>query len=78
MELELQSLFGLLCTAVVIAETPQLPPPTPPAFGLINEGAIGQWSSLCNPLDGTESLKPVLWICDILVRVRIRGSVQLS
>ena len=27
MELDLQSLFGLLCTAVLIAETPQLPPP---------------------------------------------------
>ncbi len=27
MELDLQSLFGLLCTAVLMAETPQLPPP---------------------------------------------------
>jgi hypothetical protein len=26
MELDLQSLFGFLCTAVLIAETPQLPP----------------------------------------------------
>jgi hypothetical protein len=43
MELDLQSLFGLLCTAVLIlAETPQLPPlPPPPPFGLIYEGAIG-------------------------------------
>jgi hypothetical protein len=40
MELDLQSLIGLLCTAVLIAETPQVPPP--PAFGLIYEGAIGQ------------------------------------
>ncbi len=42
MELDLQILFGLLCTAVYsLAETPQ-PPPSPPAFGLISEGAIGQ------------------------------------
>ncbi len=40
MELDLQSLFGLPCTAVLIgAETPQLPPY---AFGLIYEGAVGQ------------------------------------
>jgi hypothetical protein len=38
MELDTQSLFGLLCTAVYsLAETAQLPPP--PAFGLIYEGA---------------------------------------
>jgi hypothetical protein len=38
MELDLQSLFGLLCTALFpLAETPELP-----AFGLIFEGAIGQ------------------------------------
>jgi hypothetical protein len=38
MELDLQSLFGLLCTDVYsLAETPQLP--LPPAFGLIYEGA---------------------------------------
>jgi hypothetical protein len=36
MELDLQSLFGLLCTAVHVAV------PTPPAFGLIYEGAIGR------------------------------------
>ncbi len=35
--LDLQSLFGLLSS---LAETPQLPPP--PAFGLVYEGAIGQ------------------------------------
>ncbi len=40
MEFDLQSLFGLLCTAVLMAETSQLPPP--PAFGLIYEAAIGQ------------------------------------
>ncbi len=39
MELDLLSLFGLLCTAYS-AETPQLPPPPPPAFGLKYEGAI--------------------------------------
>ncbi len=33
METDLQSLFGLLCTAVLIGATPQLPPPL--AFGLI-------------------------------------------
>jgi hypothetical protein len=39
MELDLQSIFGLLCTAVYsLAETPHSPPP----FGLIYEGAIGQ------------------------------------
>jgi hypothetical protein len=50
MELDLQSLFGLLCTAV-LGETPQLPPS--PAFGLIYEGAIGKqrWTiSLFDPL----------------------------
>jgi hypothetical protein len=44
MELDLQSLFGLLCTVSVqlysLAEVPQLPPT--PAFGLIYESAIGQ------------------------------------
>jgi hypothetical protein len=34
MELDLQSLFGLLCTAVLIGWDP--------AFGLLYEGAIGQ------------------------------------
>jgi hypothetical protein len=37
MELDLQSLFGLLCTAVLTV-------PPPPAFGLIYEGDI-----VCNP-----------------------------
>jgi hypothetical protein len=42
MELDLQSLFGLLRTAVLIGcKSPQLPPP-PPMFGLKYEGAIGQ------------------------------------
>ncbi len=40
MELDIRSLFGLMCTAYSLAETPQLPPT--PAFGLIYEGAIGQ------------------------------------
>jgi len=39
MELDLQSLFVLLCTAVLIGWGPRNPPP---AFGLIYEGAIGQ------------------------------------
>jgi hypothetical protein len=41
MELDLQSLYGLKCTA---ASTTQCLRPTtpPPAFGLIYEGAIGQ------------------------------------
>jgi hypothetical protein len=39
MELDLQSLFGLLCTS--LADTPQLPPT--PAFGLTYEGAY--WSA---------------------------------
>ncbi len=51
MELDLQSLSGLLCTAVpILAETTELP-----AFGLKYEGAIGQprWTtSPCNPLVG--------------------------
>jgi hypothetical protein len=38
MELDLQSLFGLLCKAVLIGCDPAIPPP---AFGLINEGALG-------------------------------------
>jgi hypothetical protein len=37
MELDLQSLFGLLCTAVLIGNCPP-----PPAFGVLYEGAIGQ------------------------------------
>ncbi len=43
MELDLQSLFMLLCTAVLIGLRARNPPPLPPnAFGLIYEGAIGQ------------------------------------
>jgi hypothetical protein len=38
MELDLQNLFGLLCTAVLIGGNPS----PPPAFGLNYEGAIGQ------------------------------------
>jgi hypothetical protein len=41
MELDLQSLFGLLCAAVLIGCDPA-PPPPPPALGLIYNGAIGQ------------------------------------
>jgi hypothetical protein len=40
MELDLQSLFGLLRTLFSLAETSQLPPPQ--AFGLKYEVAIGQ------------------------------------
>ncbi len=41
MELDLQSLFGLLCIQLYsLAAAPQLPPT--PAFGIIYEGAIGQ------------------------------------
>ena len=40
MELDLQSLFGLLCTAVLIGWDPATSP-LPAAFGLIYEGAIG-------------------------------------
>ncbi len=40
MELALQSLFGFLCTAVLIGCDDPAPPP--PAFGLIYEAAIGQ------------------------------------
>jgi hypothetical protein len=39
MELDLQSLFGLLCTAVLIGWDSPTPPP---AFGLIYEASIGQ------------------------------------
>ncbi len=41
MELDLQSLFGLLCTTVLIGYDLATPPP-PPAFGLIYEVAIGR------------------------------------
>jgi hypothetical protein len=38
-----KSLFGLLlCTAVLIGWDPETLPPSPPAFGLLYEGAIGQ------------------------------------
>jgi hypothetical protein len=40
MELDFQSLFGLLCTAVFIGFDPATPPSL--AFGLIYDGAIGQ------------------------------------
>ncbi len=48
MELDLQSLFGLLCTAVLIGGDPATPPPPLPT----HSGAIGQprqTTSLCNP-----------------------------
>jgi hypothetical protein len=37
MELDLQSLFGLLCTALqyTLTETPQLPPPVPRIWALL-------------------------------------------
>jgi hypothetical protein len=41
-ELDLQSLFGLLCTAVLIGRDLVTSHPSPPTFGLIYEGAIGQ------------------------------------
>ncbi len=41
MLLDLHSLFGLLCTAVLIGSDPAASPP-PLTFGLIYEGAIGQ------------------------------------
>ena len=41
MELDLQSLFGLLCTAVLIGWDPSTPP-LPTHLGLIYEGDIGQ------------------------------------
>jgi hypothetical protein len=41
-ELDLQSVYGLLCTAVLICRNPCNFPP-PPAYGLIYEGAI--WSA---------------------------------
>ncbi len=50
MGLDLQSLFGLLCTAVLIGSDNATPPP---AFGLIYGGANGQprqTTSLCDPL----------------------------
>jgi hypothetical protein len=56
-ELDIQSVFGLLCTAVLtLAETPQLPPSL--AFGLIYGGTIGQrrkTTSLCDSLYKTKS-----------------------
>ncbi len=44
MALDLQSLFRLLRSVILIGETPQRPQPPPPspAFWLIYEGAIGQ------------------------------------
>ncbi len=42
MKLNIQSLFGLLCTAARIGWDPATPPLPPPAFGLIYEDAIGQ------------------------------------
>ncbi len=59
MELDLQSLFGLLCTVQLysLAETPP-----PPSFGLIYECTIGQprqTASLCNPLCTVQRLAEV-------------------
>ncbi len=42
MELDLQSLFGLLCTAVLISWEPATPPLPPHLGSYIYEGAIGQ------------------------------------
>ncbi len=42
MELDLQSLFGLLYTAVLIGWDPATPLPPPPACGLQYEGSIVQ------------------------------------
>ncbi len=39
MELDLQSIFGLLCTAILMLRPRNSP--SPPAFGLIYEDAIG-------------------------------------
>jgi hypothetical protein len=53
MELDLQSLFRLLCYSCAHGLRPRnLPPPPTPAFGLIYEGVTGQQetTSLCNPL----------------------------
>jgi hypothetical protein len=39
MDLDLQTLFGLLCKAVLIGRDPRNPPPPPhPTFGLIIRG----------------------------------------
>ncbi len=51
MELDLQSLFGLLCTHSCTHWLRPCNSHLPaPAFWLIYEGAIGQRTSLCNPL----------------------------
>ncbi len=52
--------LGSMCTAVLIGGDPATPPPSPPAFGLIYEGAIGQprWTtSLCDLLHWTLTSK---------------------
>jgi hypothetical protein len=41
-EVDIQSLFGLLCTAVCTHCLRPRNSPSPPAFGLKYEGAIGQ------------------------------------
>ncbi len=73
MALDLQSLFGLLCTAVLIGTT-QHPPPPHPAFGLTNEGAIGQQRSICEPPAAHTSH---LW-CHQIVLIRISPSPALG
>ncbi len=68
MKLDLQSLFGLLCTAVLIGWDPTTSPPLP-AFGLIYEGAIGQpkeTTSLCNPLLIIFSLKLAIMLISMI------------
>ncbi len=53
MELDPQSLFGLLCTAVLIGWLKPRNTPPPYAFELKSEGTIGQQrltTSLCDPL----------------------------
>jgi hypothetical protein len=47
MKLDLQSLFGLHVLSCTVWLRPRNPPPPPPlpAFGLIYEGAISQWSA---------------------------------
>jgi hypothetical protein len=80
MELDLESLFGLLCTAVLMAETPQLPPPL--AFGLKYKGATGQprqTTSLCGPLvaDLTKQLcaAPLIPMLETVYRVTLHKTL---
>ncbi len=70
MELDLQSLFGLMCTAVLIGWGPSTPPPPSRIWARKRGGYwLAKMTSLCNPL--LENKAILLWLLDRLVNLHI-------